>query len=75
MEKRRRYYMLVMAIIATIILGIKILWGWLMKIASHSDAVTQYDRETQGAAKAFGSWGLFNIYLLVTIWVLYGCSC
>lgn len=65
--------MLTMAIIATVLLSIRILIGWVCKLVRKSNQFYGLDEATQGFCKGLASWGLFNIYILVTIWVLYGC--
>lgn len=64
--------MLVIAIIATVILSIKILIGWIMWIVK--GAIKRghtCDDDVKGAATVMGGPKLLDIYLLVTIWILY----
>lgn len=63
--------MLVLAIVATVILGLKILFGWLCKVIVKSGKIGEVAEDTKGLILGFSSWGIINTYMIVVIWVLY----
>lgn len=67
--------MLMVAIVATVILGIDLFIGWIckaiVKFGKNTESWHNTDDHTRGFMIGKASYGVFDIYLIVTIWLLY----